>query len=223
MTFTRSYLFDIIFLALGGFGLIILLERVVLAGVTSPYILFMVIPFVSIVMVWFTLRLRGERLSVVGLKKPDKWGRAVFLGLAISAALFVVSVTTEALGYERDLSGAREYLEGDFAFMLFGIFFGLVGAGFAEELLFRGFFLNRMENMAGGGRLAVVLAILFQATVFGLGHFQQGLYGMAYTGSLAIVLGCILRISGGNLWPLIIGHGVYDAVRFVYFYIIWTY
>ena len=42
--------------------------------------------------------------------------------------------------------------------------------------------------------------------------------GMAITGTLGLLMGVIVLASGRNLWPVIIGHGLYDASRFVLFY-----
>jgi membrane protease YdiL (CAAX protease family) len=38
------------------------------------------------------------------------------------------------------------------------------------------------------------------------------------TGTLGVVMGIVVLASGRNLWPVIIGHGIYDASRFVLFY-----
>lgn len=61
--------------------------------------------------------------------------------------------------------------------------------------------------------------------LFGLGHgYQGGLYAIALTGTLALIMGVIVvYVTQRNLWCVIIGHGTYDAMRFVYFYLMITY
>jgi membrane protease YdiL (CAAX protease family) len=41
---------------------------------------------------------------------------------------------------------------------------------------------------------------------------------MVITGTLGILLGLLVLVSAGNLWPAIIAHGLFDASRFVLFY-----
>ena len=54
--------------------------------------------------------------------------------------------------------------------------------------------------------------------LFGAAHAYQNPLGMAITGTLGLLMGVIVLASGRNLWPVIIGHGLYDASRFVLFY-----
>lgn len=85
-------------------------------------------------------------------------------------------------------------------------------AGFGEEMLFRGFLLGRFETLFGGTRLALALAILAQAALFGLGHASQGLYGIVQTGSIGLIMGIAYLAGGRWLWPVIIAHGLVDTI-----------
>ena len=49
-------------------------------------------------------------------------------------------------------------------------------------------------------------------------HAYQNLLGIAITGTLGILMGLLVLASGRNLWAVIIGHGLFDASRFVLFY-----
>ena len=46
----------------------------------------------------------------------------------------------------------------------------------------------------------------------------QNLLGIAITGTLGILMGLLVLASGRNLGAVIIGHGFFDASRFVLFY-----
>jgi hypothetical protein len=57
-----------------------------------------------------------------------------------------------------------------------------------------------------------------QGALFGAAHAYQNLLGIAITGTLGILMGLLVLASGCNLWAVIIGHGLFDASRFVLFY-----
>jgi hypothetical protein len=60
--------------------------------------------------------------------------------------------------------------------------------------------------------------VLMQGALFGAAHAYQNLLGIAITGTLGILMGLLVLASGRNLWAVIIGHGLFDASRFVLFY-----
>ncbi len=49
-------------------------------------------------------------------------------------------------------------------------------------------------------------------------HAYQNPLGIAITGTIGVLMGVIVLMSGRNLWLVIIGHGLYDGTRFVLFY-----
>jgi uncharacterized protein len=57
-----------------------------------------------------------------------------------------------------------------------------------------------------------------QGALFGAAHAYQNLLGIAITGTLGILMGLLVLALGRNLWAVIIGHGLFDASRFVLFY-----
>jgi hypothetical protein len=63
------------------------------------------------------------------------------------------------------------------------------------------------------------LALVFsKARSSGWRHTYQNPLGIAITGSLGVLMGLLVLASGRNLWAVIIGHGLFDASRFVLFY-----
>ena len=135
--------------------------------------------------------------------------KALARGL-IKAALLLAALTVPLLllGQARwrgDLSGAE----------LWNVFALVLGVGFAEELLFRGWLMGELELLAGPRR-----ALSFQARLFALVHpwyrfFDQAdlPHGLAV---LALIVGLILlgtvlglqrKVDGGLLWGAIGLHG----------------
>ncbi len=84
--------------------------------------------------------------------------------------------------------------------------------GFAEELIFRGYLLNRMGRLLGQGPVAWTVAVVGQAVLFGLLHLYLGWGGAVVIGFNALFTGAFFLISKRNLWPLIIVHGLWDSV-----------
>ena len=89
-------------------------------------------------------------------------------------------------------------------------------AGFLEELLWRGYLMNRLVELPGRQtRLAWVIALIASAVIFGLGHAYQGLAGILKTGLIGLVFGISYLVAGRNLWPLILAHALIDTLDFV--------
>ena len=100
--------------------------------------------------------------------------------------------------------------------LFWALFFVVVGL--FEEFTFRGFLMQGLAMLFGGSRSAWIVACLLQGALFGLAHAYQNPLGIAITGTLGVLMGLLVLATGRNLWPVIIGHGLFDASRFVLFY-----
>jgi uncharacterized protein len=161
--------------------------------------------------------LRGERLSDIGLKRPASWMRTFMIGVGFAAIVFIAIYFSEKAGFRRDLSKFRD-VQGNPELALLGVLYAFIGAGFYEEFTFRGFLMQGLAMCFGGSRGAWIAACLLQGALFGVAHAYQNPLGIAITGTLGVLMGLIVLASGRNLWPVIIGHGLFDASRFVLFY-----
>ena len=166
---------------------------------------------------WGLIRLRGERLADIGLKRPASWMRIFIIGIGLAAIVFIAMYLSEKAGFRRDLSKFKD-VQGNVELALLGVFYAFLGAGFYEEFMFRGFLFQGLAMLFGASRGAWIAACVVQGGLFGAGHSYQNPLGMLITGTLGILMGFLVLASGRNLWPAIIGHGVYDASRFVLFY-----
>jgi uncharacterized protein len=170
-----------------------------------------------VVVAWGLIRLRGERLAGIGLKRPESWMRTFMIGIGLAAIVFVAIYFSEKAGFRRDLSKFKE-VQGNLELVLFGVFYAIIGAGFYEEFMFRGFLMQGLAMLFGATRGAWIVACVVQGALFGAAHAYQNPLGIAITGTLGILMGLLVLASGRNLWPVIIGHGLFDASRFVLFY-----
>ena len=161
--------------------------------------------------------LRGERLADIGLKRPESWMRAVIIGVGLAAIVFIAMYLSEKAGFRRDLSKFKR-IEGNLELTVLGVVYAFIGAGFYEEFTFRGFLMQGLAMLFGGSRGAWLVACLLQGALFGIAHAYQNPLGIAITGTLGVLMGLLVLASGRNLWLVIIGHGLFDASRFVLFY-----
>src|SRR5207237_1926289 len=106
-------------------------------------------------------------------------------------------------------------VQGNLELALFGVFYASIGAGFYEEFMFRGFLMQGLAMLFGASRTAWIVACVVQGALFGAAHAYQNPLGIAITGTLGILMGLLVPASGRNLWAVIIGHGLFDASRFV--------
>jgi membrane protease YdiL (CAAX protease family) len=155
-----------------------------------------------------------ESLSEVGLKKPSSVSRTGLYGLFVAAAVFLVVVGLEKLGYGANRIGemATE-LKGNPALLAQRIVISVLIVGFVEEFIFRGFLLLRLTKLFGGSNVATATALVMQAAFFGLSHAYQHLYGILLTGFLGLFFGIVYLALNRNLWVVVIGHGLYDAAH----------
>ena len=162
--------------------------------------------------------LRGERLADIGLKRPASWMRAFMIGIGLAAIVFAAMYVSEKAGFRRDLSKFKD-VQGNLELTLSGVLYAFIGAGFYEEFMFRGFLMQGLAMLFGASRGAWIVACVVQGALFGLAHAYQNPLGIAITGTLGVLMGLLVLAFGRNLWPVIIGHGLFDASRFVLFYL----
>jgi len=161
--------------------------------------------------------LRRERLPDIGLRRPESWMRTFMIGIGLAAIVFVAMYVSEKAGFRRDLSKFKD-VQGNPELAFFGVLYAFIGAGFYEEFTFRGFLMQGLAMLLGGSRGAWIAACVVQGALFGLAHAYQNPLGIVITGTLGVLMGLIVLASGRNLWLVIIGHGFFDASRFVLFY-----
>src|SRR6266542_6257494 len=153
---------------------------------------------------WGLLRLRGETLADIGLKRPASWMRTFMIAIGLAAIVFIAIYLSEKAGFRRDLSKFKD-VQGNLEFTLLGVFYAFIGAGFYEEFMFRGFLMQGLAMFFGAGRAAWIVACVVQGALFGAAHAYQNPLGVAITGTLGVLMGLLVLASGRNRGPGIIG------------------
>jgi len=161
------------------------------------------------------LRRRGLGWREMGLVWDRSPARLLWETLLVVAAVyFALAVLAPMVraGAGMPEMGIFEALRGDWKRFLLALLVAWAAAAFGEEMLFRGFVMNRLAWVLGGGRAAWIAAALLQGAVFGAGHAYQGSAGMLLTGLMGVVLGFAVLAAGRRLAAAILAHGTIDTI-----------
>lgn len=167
---------------------------------------------------WLSLSLRGTGWRAVGMKRPAHWRRTLLLGIAVGVVCqffvlllpLIVSLTGKPLDLSRFVP-----LEGNVSLLLLSLAEVWTLTVFGEELAFRGYLMNRVADLSGGGRMAWALSLVVVSVLFGVGHVYQGASGAVAAGLGGLVYGALYLWTERNLWAPIIAHGVFDTLALV--------
>jgi hypothetical protein len=85
-----------------------------------------------LVFIWWYLRLRGDNLATIGLKKPRSWPMSILGGVMIAAVLFIGVYLLERAGFRRDMS-AFALFKGNLEFTLYQLAGIIIAAGLVKS------------------------------------------------------------------------------------------
>lgn len=198
---------------LRGFGLL---------GVVAIVIIFAgnaVISPLSAVLVLVWAWLSRTPWREIGYVRPRSWIVTLAVGLVFGAAfkLLMKAIVMPLLGAP-PINQAFHYLVGNTAALPAILFAVIIGAGFGEETVFRGWMFERFGKLFGSGARARASIVLITSIWFGLDHYGlQGLAGVQQATIVGLVFGTIFAITG-RIWLLIIAHAAFDlmAVAIIY-------
>lgn len=88
-------------------------------------------------------------------------------------------------------------------------------AAFGEEMVWRGYLMNRVADLPGRRKSSWMLSLVIVSIVFGLAHGHQGLTGWIEEGLAGLALGLMYLRTGRNLCVPIIAHGVCDTIDMI--------
>ena len=170
----------------------------------------------SVILLVFGL-LRVIKPSFKGIKEGLFAGTTII----VLSALFLISGLTGV--NEHELIPASEII----LFIIEMIFIGV-----AEEILFRGFVLNRMYEIFGKDTYkGVLLSIVSSAVFFGIPHllnalepqisFGSALIQMVLVIPMGIIFGAAYHRSKRNIWLCVFLHALLDATSLISTGILW--
>jgi membrane protease YdiL (CAAX protease family) len=155
----------------------------------------------------------GTPWQAIGMVRPKSWVRATVIGVVFGAAFKLVmkSVVMPLLGAP-PINQAYHFLAGNTLASLGMLYPIIVGAGFGEELLFRGYMFERLRSLLGRRVWVEVVAVLFTSALFGMVHYPvQGIPGVQQATIFGILFASLYSMGAG-LPLLMIAHASFDLV-----------
>lgn len=171
----------------------------------------------ALLLCWFWLSRDGHLAAAWNLRAPQSWGNTLALaslGTVLIIAWFQFgSWLVSQLGIDTpNVVAIMDFVtESPISFAMWIVFVAWFAAGFGEELLYRGFLMDRLQRLRGIGD-KMWLVILIQAVLFSFPHLYQGLGGVIITGVVGAGLGYLRVRCGGNLWACILAHAAVDTI-----------
>lgn len=184
-----------------------------------------IVPLISIFLVVMALLwLQGTNWSSLGLNGTTSIRRTVTLGLSFGILFFIlqqfaVNPIVSHFFPPPPLPPPPTHpvtpppRESILEF-IYSLISSWTSAGFAEEMIFRGYLLNRLADLFGRRFWGWTIALFIQAAVFGSAHAYEHLDGMTTVAVSGVLLGLLYFGSRRNLWACAITHAVIDTIAF---------
>lgn len=161
----------------------------------------------------------GTPWREIGFSRPRSWVMTILAGIAFGVAfkLAMKALVMPLLGAP-PVNPAFHYLAGNTAALPGALYLIVVGAGFGEEVFFRGFLFERLGRLLGPSWPAQAAIVLVTSLWFGLDHLPvQGLAGMEQALIVGLVFGTVYAMTG-RLWLLIVAHAAFDLAALAIIY-----
>lgn len=172
---------------------------------------------------WLSLWLRRVGWRQVGMSRPSNWTTTVLAGIVVGLAYnaldigVILPLLRRFTGEPLDLT-AFASLKGNLGMLLLLTAASWLSAAFPEEMLYRGYILNRLADVFGRTGAGWVLSVALVSVAFGVAHHSQGVTGILDNVLAGLLLAVLYLASGRNLWLPILAHGVIDTTSVVLLY-----
>jgi membrane protease YdiL (CAAX protease family) len=187
------------------------------------HIFFSKVPWLFL-MAWISLRWRGLGWRDVGLARPANWRRTIVIGILGGVGielleLFVTQPLLVNLFHKMPDLSELDGLRGSWKLLLLGLALTWTLAAFGEEMVYRGYLMNRVAGLFRNPKVAWTISLIVVSFVFGLGHIGQGITGQVENMIDGALLAVIFLATGCNLWAAVIAHGLTDTIDLVLLYL----
>ncbi len=172
---------------------------------------------------WVSLRLRRVRWRDIGFMRLEDWPRTLGVGIGCGIAiagfqlLACQPLVAWIFGEQPDLSDF-DSLHGNLTLLLLLLAVSWAVAAFGEEMVYRGYLMNRVADWGRRGRKGWVVSALSVSFAFGVAHASQGPSGMVVEGLAGLWLAIIYLRTKRNLLVPIIAHGIQNTIDFLLIY-----
>lgn len=156
----------------------------------------------------------------MGLVRNSNGPKTLAIGISagIAMELFELFLSQPLLvrltGKHPDLSVFRG-IQGNVKYLLVALIFTWTLAAFGEELVYRGYLMNRVAALGTNTRTAWAISLVSVNVLFGCAHAGQGITGIIENALAGAILGLLYLRCGRGLAVPIIAHGITDTADFI--------
>jgi membrane protease YdiL (CAAX protease family) len=204
---------DAVAAKLRGFGLLgVVSILVILAGNL------VVVPL-SAILVLLWARRSHTPWQAIGYVRPVSWVSDLAVGVCFGGMfkLLMKAIVMPLLGAD-PINPAYHHLVGNPAALPGMLYAVVVGAGFGEETVFRGYLFERLSRLFGTGGWAKGSIVLVTSGLFALAHYpEQGRAGVEQAAVVGLVFGTIFAVTG-RIWMLMFAHAAFDLIALAIIY-----
>ncbi len=173
----------------------------------------------SAVLVLLWAHLSQTPWRTLGFAAPRSWTRTLATGIpfGIVFKLAMKAIVMPLFGAPA-VNPQYHYVASNAAALPWMLYAVVVGAGFGEETVFRGFFFERLGKLLGTRPAALAATVLLTSGLFALAHYHdQGLAGVEQAAVTGLVFGTIYGVTR-RLWLPMVAHAAFDvtAVALIY-------
>ena len=199
--------------ALRGFGPLGILSILLILAAN-----FVVAP-VSAVLVLVWAQLSRTPWREIGYVRPKSWTRTFAIGIVFGVAFkFAMKAIVMPLLGAPPINQAYHFLAENTAALPWLLYAVIVGAGFGEETVYRGWMFERLGKFLGSTVWAKTVIVLFSSVLFALAHYSvQGLAGSEQAMITGLVFGTIFAVTG-QLPMLMVAHAAFDLTALAMIY-----
>ena len=199
--------------SLRGFGALgILAILIILAGN-------LVIAPLSAILVLVWARLSRTPWREIGYVRPRSWAGAVVIGIVFGVVFkFLMKAIVMPLLGAPPINQVYHFLTGNAAALPWMLYAVIVGAGFGEETVFRGWMFERFGKLFGQSAAAKTSIVLITSVLFGLAHYtEQGIPGVEQAIITGLAFGTIFAVTGRIFMPMV-AHAAFDLIALAMIY-----
>ncbi len=187
-----------------------------------PYIVNIIISIIIVIANY--IEYKGKPFSALGFQREKFTFKNIFvLAPLLALCLFAFYVfalvpgITKLTGAPIDYSAFNQ-LVGNLPACLIALALVWASAGFGEEIIFRGYFMQQFVKFFGESKVSIVLNIVLLSCFFGFMHSYQGITGQLVTGIVGALLALIFYLRKYDLWFVIAMHGFLDTIALICVY-----